>query len=129
MPGSLPGRHRRPGTGARPTVHLIADVRGAGFPDSAGLGALVGGRRELRSRGGSLTLVADADRVQVLRITGLRGAFAVHSCVRHAITAGPRWQAAISGDGGNAGDGAATAGCCEAITPGGECPLLTSLGI
>ena len=30
------------------TVHIIADLRGAGFLDSAGLGALVGSRKELR---------------------------------------------------------------------------------
>ncbi len=40
------------------TVHLIADMRGAGFLDSAGVGALVGGLKGLRTRGGSLALVA-----------------------------------------------------------------------
>jgi anti-sigma B factor antagonist len=58
------------------TVHLIADLRGVGFLDSAGLGALVGARKELRGRGGSLMLVAGTARiVQVLRITGLSDAF------------------------------------------------------
>jgi anti-sigma B factor antagonist len=33
------------------TVHIIADLRGAGFLDSAGLGALVGSRTGLRPRG------------------------------------------------------------------------------
>lgn len=82
------------------TVHIIADLRGAGFLDSAGLGALVGSRKELRARGGSLTLVASTDRVlQTLRIAGLSDAFAVHSCVLHAITADQHWQAAASGEG------------------------------
>jgi anti-sigma B factor antagonist len=82
------------------TVHVIADLRGAGFLDSAGLGALVGSRTGLRARGGSLTLVASTDRIlQVLRITGLSDAFAVHSCVLDAITADQRWQAAVAGEG------------------------------
>jgi anti-anti-sigma factor len=46
------------------TVHIIADLRGAGFLDSAGLGALVGSRTGLRARGGSLTLVASAGRIR-----------------------------------------------------------------
>jgi anti-anti-sigma factor len=36
------------------TVHVIADLRGVGFLDSAGLGALVAARKELRGRAGSL---------------------------------------------------------------------------
>ena len=82
------------------TVHIIADLRGAGFVDSAGLGALAGSRKELRAHGGSLTLVASTDRVlQTLRIAGLSDAFAVYSYVLHAITADQHWQAAASGEG------------------------------
>ena len=82
------------------TVHVIADLRGAGFLDSAGLGALVGSHTGLRARGGSLTLVASTDPVlQTLQITGLSDAFALHSCVRDAITADQHWQAAVSGEG------------------------------
>jgi anti-sigma B factor antagonist len=82
------------------TVHVIADLRGAGFLDSAGLGALVGSRTGLRARGGSLRLVASADRIlQTLRITGLSGAFALHSCVLDAITADQHWRVAVAGEG------------------------------
>jgi anti-sigma B factor antagonist len=82
------------------TVHLIADLRGAGFLDSAGLGALVGARKELGGRGGTLMLVAGPGRTrQALRITGLSDAFALHSCVLEAVTADRDWQAAISADG------------------------------
>ena len=82
------------------TVHIIADLRGAGFLDSAGLGALVGSRTGLRARGGSLTLVASTGRIlQTLRITGLSDSFALHSCVLDAITADQHWQAAVSGEG------------------------------
>ena len=86
-------------------VHIIADLRGAGFLDSAGLGALVGSRAGLRARGGSLTLVASAGRIlQTLRITGLSDVFALHPLVLDAITADRRWQAAISGEGDSAAE-------------------------
>ena len=87
------------------TVHIIADLRGAGFLDSAGLGALVGSRTGLRARGGSLALVASASRIlQTLRITGLSDAFPLYSCVLDAITADQHWQAAVSGERGSAGE-------------------------
>lgn len=82
------------------TVHIIVDLRGAGFLDSAGLGVLVGSHKELRTRGGSLTLVAGTGPVlQVIRMTGLGNAFAVHSCVPEAIAADQHWQAAVIGEG------------------------------
>jgi anti-sigma B factor antagonist len=85
------------------TIHVIADLRGAGFLDSAGLGALVGSRKELRARGGSFTLVASAHRIlHTFRIAGLGDAFALHSCVPEAITADRHWRAAVSGDDGSA---------------------------
>ncbi len=91
------------------TVHIIADLRGAGFLDSAGLGALVGSLKVLRACGGSLRLVASTDRIlQIFRITGLSDAFALHSCVPDAITADQHWQAAVSGEGGNTGEW-----CCK----------------
>ena len=87
------------------TVHIIADLRGAGFLDSAGLGALVGSRNELRTRGGSLTLVADTGPIlQIIRMTGLGGDFAVHSCVPEAIAADQHWQAAVIGEGISTGE-------------------------
>jgi len=86
------------------TVHIIADLRGVGFLDSAGLGALVAARTELRGRAGSLMLVAGTGRIaQVLRITGLTGAFALHSCVLEAVTADQAWQVAVTADGLSAG--------------------------
>jgi anti-sigma B factor antagonist len=97
-------RGRVTGLAGNGTVHVIADLRGAGFLDSAGLGGLVGSGRELRARGGSLTLVASTDRIlQTLRITGLSDAFALHSSVPDAITASQHWQAAVSGEGDSTG--------------------------
>ena len=56
----------------------------------------MGSRKELRARGGSLTLVASTDQIlQTFRIAGLSGAFALHSCVPDAITACQHWQAAV----------------------------------
>jgi anti-sigma B factor antagonist len=87
------------------TVHIVADLRGAGFLDSAGLGALVGSRTELHARGGSLTVVASSDRIlQTLRIAGVSDAFALHSRVPDAIAADWHWQAAVSGEGDNTGE-------------------------
>ena len=78
-------------------VHIIADLREAGFLDSAGVGALVGSRNVLRARGGSLARVASTGRVlQTIRITGLHEAFPLHSCLIDAITADQHWQAARS---------------------------------
>ncbi len=96
-------RDRVTGLAGNGTVHIIADLRGAGFLDSAGLGALVGSRKELRARGGSLTLVASTGRIlQALRITGLSDVFPLRSSVLDAITADPHWQAAVSGEGDSA---------------------------
>jgi anti-sigma B factor antagonist len=87
------------------TIHIIADLRGAGFLDSAGLGALVVSRTGLRARGGSLTLVASAGPIlQIFRITGVSDVFAVHSCVPDAISADQHWQEAVSGEGDSAGE-------------------------
>jgi anti-sigma B factor antagonist len=98
-------RDRVTGLAGNGTVHIIADLRGAGFLDSAGLGALVGSRKELRARGGSLTLVASSNRIlQILRIAGLSDAFGLHSRVPDAIRADRHWQAAVSGEGGSAGE-------------------------
>ena len=86
------------------TVHVIADLRGTGFLDSTDLGALIAARNEPRGRAGSLRLVAGTGRiVQVLRITGLSDAFALHSCVLEALTADPKWQAAVPAAGLSAG--------------------------
>jgi anti-sigma B factor antagonist len=82
------------------TVHIIADLRGAGFLDSAGVGGLVGSGTGLRDRGGSLTLVASTDRIlQIFRITGLSEAFELHPCVLDAITADQHWRVALAGEG------------------------------
>jgi anti-anti-sigma factor len=80
-------------------VHIIADLRGAGFLDSA-VGALVGSRKELGAHGGSLTLVASTGPVlQTIRITGLGDGFELRSSVPEAIAADRHWQAGVAGEG------------------------------
>ena len=57
---------------------------------------------EHRPRRTSSTLVASTGRIlQILRITGLSDAFALHSSVLDAIAADRHWQAAVAGEGGS----------------------------
>jgi anti-sigma B factor antagonist len=53
------------------TVHIIADLRGVGFLDSAGLGALVAARKELRGRAGSQGSWAGSPQSRVAGDTSL----------------------------------------------------------
>ena len=53
------------------TVHLIADLRGASFVDSAGLGALIGGIRRTRELGGDVAVACNRPTlVRLLKTTG-----------------------------------------------------------
>ena len=84
-------------------IHVIADLRGIGFLDSTGLGALVGGLKRLRIREGSLMIVTSGGRIlKLFQITGLTHAFALHSCVMDAISADQHWQVAIASEGRSA---------------------------
>jgi anti-sigma B factor antagonist len=85
------------------TRHVVADLRGVDFLDSTGLGVLVGSLKRLRLRQGSLELVTSGGRVlQLLVITGLTNAFALHACVLDAISAHQHWQAALAAEGHSA---------------------------
>src|SRR5262249_1519657 len=86
------------------TVHIIADLRGVGFLDSAGLGALVAAPKELPGRAGALPLGARPGPIApASRIAGPPAAFALYSCVLQAVTADQNWHAAVSADGPSAG--------------------------
>jgi anti-sigma B factor antagonist len=81
-------------------LHIIADLRDVDFLDSTGLGALVGSLRRLRIRDGSLTLVADTDKILLIfRITGLTHAFTLRPSIPDAIAADQHWQAALTREG------------------------------
>lgn len=86
------------------TRHIVADLRGVDFLDSTGLGVLVGSLKRLRQRQGSLRLVTSGRVLQLLVITGLANALALHASVLDAISADQHWQAALAGEGHNAED-------------------------
>lgn len=68
--------------------HLVVDLSGVDFLDSTGLGVLVGGLNQVRTHGGSLTLVCNTERIlKVFRITGLTGVFPIHAHLHSALTA------------------------------------------
>ena len=101
------------------TVHIIADLRGAGFLDSAGLGALVGSRTGLRARG---------DRWRwwpaptgSCRPCGSPGSVTPSRCTPASWTPSLLTSTGRRPSQANAaapGNGAANTGCCEAVTPG-----------
>ena len=63
-----------------PGQHVVVDLEGVGFIDSAGLSVLLGGLERARDAGGDLTLVATGQSVlKVLELTGLTRVFEIHS--------------------------------------------------
>jgi anti-sigma B factor antagonist len=72
-----------------PGRHVVVDLEGVDFVDSAGLGVLLGGRDRARSADGELVLVATGRNVvRVLELTGLTRVFEIH----------PSRAAAVGGD-------------------------------
>ena len=52
--------------------HIVVDLAGTSFIDSSGLGALIGGLKQARSRGGDLRIAAPSEQVRmVLGLTNL----------------------------------------------------------
>jgi anti-sigma B factor antagonist len=63
----------------RPGQHVIVDLEGVEFIDSAGLGVLLGGLERARGADGDLTLVSTGQSViKVLELTGLTRVFEIH---------------------------------------------------
>jgi len=80
--------------------HVVADLRGVGFLDSTGLGALVGSLKRLREQDGSLKVVTGAGSIpQLFRLTGLVRVFVLHQSVPEAITGDRHWEAALTSEG------------------------------
>ena len=70
------------------TCHLVVNLDGVEFLDSAGLGVLVGAMKRARARDGSLDLVCTrAQILRVFKITGLTQVFGIHETVDQAIAA------------------------------------------
>ena len=87
---------------AKGAAHLIVDLSGVVFLDSSGLGVLVGCLKRLRSRGGSLILVINAEHiVRIFRITGLTKVFPPYASVSEAIAANPHWRQTVEGEAGS----------------------------
>jgi anti-sigma B factor antagonist len=63
---------------AHPAQHVVVDLEGVGFIDSAGLSVLLGGLERARGAGGDLTLIATGQGVlKVLELTGLTRVFEI----------------------------------------------------
>ncbi|WP_244788818.1 anti-sigma factor antagonist BldG [Streptomyces sp. BJ20] len=70
------------------SFHLVVDMEGVDFLDSAGLGVLVGGLKRVRAHEGSLRLVCNQERIlKIFRITGLTKVFPIHTSVEEAVAA------------------------------------------
>lgn len=95
--------------------HLVVDLTGLEFIDSSGLGVLIRVRNVVQEQGGSLTLVANQERIlKPFRVTGLADNYftivdSVDTAVSAADGAGPD---GAEPDGG--ADGPAAAGDVEA---------------
>ena len=62
-----------------PGRHVVVDLEGVDFLDSAGLGVLAGGLERARGADGELVLVATGRRVvKVLELTGLTRVFDIY---------------------------------------------------
>ena len=63
----------------QPGQHVVVDLEGVEFIDSAGLGVLLGGLERARAAAGDLALVATGQSViRVLELTGLNRVFEIH---------------------------------------------------
>jgi anti-sigma B factor antagonist len=87
--------------------HLVVDLSGLEFIDSSGLGVLIRVRNVVQEQGGSLTLVANQERIlKPFRVTGLAdNYFTIVDSVETAVSAA---------DGSEPDNGSAVAGDVEA---------------
>ena len=68
------------------TSHIVVDMEKVDFLDSTGLGVLVDGMKRVKSREGTLGIVATQDKIlKIFDITGLNRAFAIHASVDEAV--------------------------------------------
>lgn len=90
--------------------HLVVDLTGLEFIDSSGLGVLIRVRNVVQEQGGSLTLVANQERIlKPFRVTGLADNYftivdSVDTAVNAADGAEPDGGAGGGSAGANAGD-------------------------
>jgi anti-sigma B factor antagonist len=69
------------------TSRVIVDLSATTFIDSSSLGVLIGAHRQLKLRGGSLTIVSSNDSIaKTFRITGLDGVFTLVASLEDALS-------------------------------------------
>ena len=67
---------------------LVVNIDEVEFPDSTGLGVLVGALKRVRDHDGSVNLVCTQQRLlTTFKITGLTKVFGIHETVEQAIAA------------------------------------------
>ena len=104
---------------------LVVNLDKVGFPDSTGLGVLVGGLKRVRAHDGWLDLVCTQARImKIFRITGLTEVFGIYETVDQAIAARRGRQRNVSpgersrGASGLSAGGRSHPGDCETNDPG-----------
>jgi anti-sigma B factor antagonist len=67
--------------------HLVVDLKGVAFLDSAGLDELEAVLKRVHACGGSMRLVCNQERIlKLFRITALTKVFSIHATVCEAVT-------------------------------------------
>lgn len=67
--------------------HIVIDMEGISFVDSTGLGSVISGLKQVRSKDGELRLAAPNQQVRVvLELTTLDGVFPYYATVEEALT-------------------------------------------
>src|SRR5919204_6378012 len=65
---------------------IVVDMERVDFLDSTGLGVLVEGLKRVKTREGTLSIVATQDKIlKIFDITGLNKAFPIHASVDDAL--------------------------------------------
>lgn len=69
-------------------THIVVDMEKVDFLDSTGLGVLVGGLKRVRLKEGSLSIVANQDKIlKIFDITGLNKIFSIYPSIDEAAGA------------------------------------------
>jgi anti-sigma B factor antagonist len=103
--------------------HLVVDLSALEFIDSSGLGVLIRVRNVMQEQGGSLTLVANQERIlKPFRVTGLAdNYFTIVASVEAAVSAGDGTEPAGGADGpAAAGDAGADPESAGGSDPAGR---------
>src|SRR5438046_7628005 len=67
-------------------LNIVVDMEKVDFLDSTGLGVLVDGLKRVKTREGSMKLVANQDRIlKIFDITGLSKVFPIHGTLDEAL--------------------------------------------